>query len=228
MSIVYIHYMKIIILPLKIKGLIFDIDQTLYDNREYYEGQKDLLVAKLAKRQNKSFEMMLKEVKEKQAAYAAQNNEERLSLGNLFLHFGISIEENCAWRTELFEPEKYLSKDKKLIAAMEVLSEKYKIAAVTNTSTHIALRTLKVLGVIRFFPIVIGLDRTLVSKPTLLPFAIASKEMQIAFKHLVSIGDRMEVDVEFPVKNGMGGILVECMEDIYRLGDILETEKKTF
>ena len=213
--------MKIIAMPEEIKGLIFDIDQTLYDNREYYDSQKDLLVAKLASIQGKTVNVILKEVEKRQADYASQNEGRKLSLGNMFLRFGISIEQSCAWRTELFEPEKYLSMDKKLIAVMKSLSKKYIIGAVTNTSTIIAKRTLKVLGVESFFPIVIGLDRSLVSKPALKPFVIASKELGMPFKHLISIGDRLEIDIELPLQYGMGGILIEGMEDVYSLEGLL-------
>ena len=74
--------MKIIGLPEKIEGLVFDIDQTLYDNREYYDGQKSLLVEKLAQSRSKSFDEMMKEIDEYQNQYAAENNGKKLSLGS--------------------------------------------------------------------------------------------------------------------------------------------------
>ncbi|MBN2534968.1 MAG: HAD family hydrolase [Spirochaetales bacterium] len=217
--------MKIIALPGIIRGLIFDIDQTLYDNREYYDGQKILLVKKLAQVRSRSFEEMLREIDAHQKEYAEKNSGKKLSLGNLFLRLGISLEENSEWRTELFKPENYLSKDEKLIMTMKALSAMYYIAAVSNTSTHVAIRTLVVLGVEEFFPVVIGLDRSLASKPALKPFEMASVELQIPLRHLVSIGDRMEVDLELPVMHGMGGILIESMEDIYSLPGVLIRNK---
>jgi FMN phosphatase YigB (HAD superfamily) len=219
--------MKIITLPVTICGLIFDIDQTLYDHREYYNTQKTLLVEKLAKKRSLSFHEMKNEIDACQDEYAGKHNGKKLSLGNLFLRFGISLEENCAWRTELFQPEHYLSKDEKLINTMETLSRMYRIAAVTNTSTPVAVRTLTLLGVRDFFPIIIGLDQSLVSKPALKPFVMASKKLQIPLTQCVSIGDRMEVDIELPVNHGMGGILVEKIEDIYTLPGVLKKGKSS-
>ncbi|MBN2440800.1 MAG: HAD family hydrolase [Spirochaetales bacterium] len=201
--------------------LIFDIDQTLYDNREYYEGQIDLLINRLAEKQGLSYKEMASIVNQKQNEYMAENEGRKLSLGNLFLRFGVTIEENCIWRSELFEPEKFLIRDEKLIATMEVLSEKFKIAAVTNTATDIAIRTLRVLGVESFFPLVIGLDQTRVSKPTFKPFAAAADALCVPYNQCISIGDRLNVDIETPVRHGMGGILVHSMEDIYNLPDLL-------
>lgn len=206
--------------------LIFDIDQTLYDHREYYDGQKNILVKKLAEIQNKSFTDMAQEVDDKQTAYASEHNGKKLSLGNLFLLFGISLEENCVWRNKLFEPEKYLSRDERLIITMNTLSGSYKITAVTNNTKHIALRTLQILGIKSFFHPVTGLDQTLISKPTFKPFAHAADTLGIPYSQCISIGDRFEVDIEVPVQNGMGGILVESMEDVYTLPETLESLKK--
>jgi FMN phosphatase YigB (HAD superfamily) len=215
--------MKIIAYCKNPRCLIFDIDQTLYDNHEYYDGQKKILIAQLAQQRGKSFEEMVREVDEKQAAYAGSHDGKKLSLGNLFLRFGISLEENCRWRSDFFEPEKYLARDERLIGVMEILSGEYAITAVTNNTRDIAHRTLRVLGVGSFFHPVIGLDQTLVSKPTFKPFARAAGALGIPYTRCISIGDRFEVDIEVPVQEGMGGILVESMEDIYTLPEVLQT-----
>jgi len=216
--------MKIIAQPVNILGLIFDIDQTLYDNREYYDGQKTLLIKKLAKSQGKSFDKMSELINKVQQDYMAKNDGRKLSLGNLLLRFGISLEESCIWRTKLFKPEKYLKKDRKLISTMKNLSKEYKIAAVTNTSTQIARRTLKVLGILSFFCPVVGIEKTLISKPTIKPYIYVSEKLQIPLQNFISIGDRFEIDVELPVKYGMGGIVVEGIEDVYALPEILKKE----
>jgi phosphoglycolate phosphatase/putative hydrolase of the HAD superfamily len=36
----------------------------------------------------------------------------------------------------------------------------------------------------------------------------------------VSIGDRCDIDIALPLELGMGGILVEGVEDVYALGEI--------
>jgi FMN phosphatase YigB (HAD superfamily) len=221
-GIIVLHTMTIVTIPPVIKGLIFDIDLTLYDNRQYYNSQKYLLVAKLAEKNGKSYEETLMEVDLYQADYMNTNNGKKLAMSNLFLlRFGVSIEENCRWRTSLFHPEHYLRPDEKLIQTMEGLSAHFILAAVTNNTEVIGKRTLRVLGVEGFFRVIVGLDRTLVSKPSMKPFIIASGEMGIPLRHCISIGDRMEVDVELPVREGMGGILVESMEDVYGLPAVL-------
>jgi FMN phosphatase YigB (HAD superfamily) len=213
--------MKIVFLPQKIEGLVFDIDLTLYGSKEYYNSQIDLLITELAKEPGKPLEEALKDIDNFKKHYSDTYGGRKPALGQIFLHFGVSIEKNCEWRTKLFRPEDYLSHDERLVETLTTLAESYSIGSVTNNTTPIALRTLDVLGVRSFFAVIVGLDRSHAVKPSIVPFEIASKEMRIPLTRLVSIGDRMEVDIELPVGRGMGGILVENMEDVYALTEIL-------
>jgi putative hydrolase of the HAD superfamily len=55
----------------------------------------------------------------------------------------------------------------------------------------------------------------------MLPFRIVSDRLQVPFVEMVSIGDRVAVDLELPIENGMGGILIECIADVYELPNVL-------
>jgi FMN phosphatase YigB (HAD superfamily) len=213
--------MKILYLPTEIKGLIFDVDLTLYENRDYYDSMGPLMTERLAQEMGKSVQDMKQELDAIQKAYQAEHEGRKLSIGNLFNRFGISFEENVKWREALFQPEQYLSKDEQLIETLQILSQSYKIAAVSNNATSVVKRTLEALGVSAFFHPVIGLDISLVSKPTMVPFEMTSKSLDIGFHKLVSIGDRLEIDLELPMQNGMGGVLVESIQDVYDLPDVL-------
>jgi FMN phosphatase YigB (HAD superfamily) len=213
--------MRVIHLPLVIRGLIFDIDLTLYGSSEYYDEQKRLLVNELASATGRPFDEALIEIDAYRDTYARENGGRKPSLGNIFLNYGVSIETNCIWRSRLFEPEHYLSYDGMLVDCIESLCSRYSLAVVTNNTTPIAERTLEVLGVRKYFPIIVALDRSLALKPSIVPFEIASSEMSLRLTELVSIGDRMEVDIELPVANGMGGILIERIEDVYSLPKML-------
>ncbi|NTV45339.1 MAG: HAD family hydrolase [Chlorobiales bacterium] len=213
--------MKVVSLPPVINGLVFDVDLTLYSSREYYDSMEPLMTERLARELGKSVPEITAELKRVQDAYKAENGGRKLSIGNLFHRFGVSFEQNVRWREELFQPEKYLVWDTGLAEAMRILAQHFKLAAVSNNATSVVKQTLKVLGVDHFIPVVIGLDMSLESKPTMVPFRMASEMLQLPLNEMVSIGDRMEIDIELPVANGMGGILVENMEDVYTLPDIL-------
>lgn len=213
--------MKIYYIPETVKGLIFDIDLTLYDNIDYYKFQSEVLIKRLANEQKQEYLQVKQEIEKYRKEFAEKNNRKKPSLGNTFLHFGIPIKTSVLWREELHKPEDFLKKNIKLKESLLKLERKFKLIAVTNNPSSIGKRTINALGIDNIFKNIIGLDISMVSKPHERPFILAKNELNLDFTELVSIGDRFEVDLEIPLKLGMGGILINNLEDIYKLPDIL-------
>ncbi len=213
--------MKIYYIPEIIKDLVFDIDLTLYDNMDYYTSQTEVLIKRLAEERGKDYLLVKNEINSYKLQYAEKNKGKQPSLGNTFIDFGIPIQKSVEWREELLKPEDFLKNNPKLKDSLLKLKTNYKLIAVTNNPSSIGIRTLNALGIENIFIKVIGLDVSMVSKPHKLPFIIAQKELKLGYNSLVSIGDRYEVDLEIPLKLGMGGILIEDIEDIYKLSEIL-------
>jgi len=209
--------MKLFHLPPVIEGLIFDIDNTLYRDERYVNGQIVQLIARLARERGESFEVTNSMVETYRTEQAAQNGGRKPSLGNTFVHFGVPIEQSVRWREEELNPEEYLSVDLELDALLADLAGRYRIACVTNNPSTVGRRTLAALGVEHHFRVVIGLESTMVSKPHVLPFQLAAAELSCRPDRMVSIGDRYEIDIEPALSTGMGGILVESREDLFSL-----------
>jgi FMN phosphatase YigB (HAD superfamily) len=215
--------MQVFSLPVRVRGIIFDIDGTLYRHEGYMKSQTRVQIERLAARLGRPFEDVDREVRACAERLALENGGRKTSLANtLKTCFAIPVETSIAWREELLAPERYLGLDERLVETFRTLSERnIATAAVTNNPGSIGRRTLAALGVERFFRIVIGLERTGISKPALEPFRLASRELGMAFSELVNVGDRRHVDLELPLAAGLGGILVESMEDLYALPDTL-------
>ena len=207
--------MKIYNIPKDVKGIIFDIDGTLYTSEEYVFEQVDVQVRHFAKLKSISVETARKMVEEYKAKWAETHNGEKISLAKTMAAFGIPVAESIQWRKNLIKPEKFLSRDEKLVKTLENLKSKYKIICVTNNPVFTARKTLEAIGVSEFFPEIIGLDTTGLSKPHYLPFSIALEKLGLNAKNCVAVGDRFNIDIELPVKMGMGGILVDGVEDVY-------------
>ncbi len=220
--------MKIYHWPSYVRVLVFDIDMTLYTNQEYLDAQIRLLLQRLADHQEVSFSQVSKLVSDEKNNFAVNNEGRNLSLGNVFANLGVDIKTSASWREELFRPEDFLVEDEKLKNTLNILSEKFKLAAVTNNSTKIGERTLAALGVRAFFDPVIGLDISGKSKPTLIPFRMVAKAHNVAFQQMASIGDRFDVDLELPLKYGMGAILVSGVEDVYKIPDFINERLKLY
>jgi phosphoglycolate phosphatase/putative hydrolase of the HAD superfamily len=215
--------MKVFYLPTEIKALVFDMDLTLYTNDEYGRYQIDKMVEKLGKLRGLSFEEMDCEVKEKRKAWALSHGGKAISLSNILGGYGIGMEEIIKWREEIFEPALFINReDEKLKAALQTLSANFILGIVTNNPVLVAAKTLEALGVKAYFPFVIGLDTCMTSKPHKIPFEKFSELSLCPPETCVSIGDRYDIDLDIPLQMGMGGILVDGVEDVYCLPELLK------
>ena len=207
-------------LPVKCAAILFDMDSTLYSHPEYARSQIDLPVERLARLREVSFSQMNDEISQYRVDWAKKHNGQGVSLGNIFKAFGVSISENVKWREELYRPEQYLSRDIQLRSALEQLESRFALSVVTNNPVSIAKRTLRVLGVEDLFRAVIGLDTCGVSKPHEEPFMRAAVLCCATLDSCVSVGDRYDIDIALPLELGMGGILVDGVEDVYKLPEL--------
>ena len=209
--------MRIFALPTKIKALIFDMDLTLYSNPEYAQYQIDSLIEKLGELRSLSFEEMNGKVKEARETWALSHDGQTLSLSKILCGFGIAMEEIVRLRQELCEPDKFLKKDKRLMETLEKLSHSFVMGVVTNNPVLVAHKTLAALGVAEYLPLIVGLDTCMISKPHEMPFIKFCELSRCPPNTCVSIGDRYDIDLDIPLKMGMGGILVDGVEDVYML-----------
>ena len=213
-------------LPARIRGLIFDMDLTLYRNEEYYASQIENQVLLLAADFDVSVEDLKTRLEVWVTGYRQTHGDRKPSFGNTLLGaLGYPIEKSVELRRRAIRPEDYLSEDPALRLTLELLSQDYALVLVTNNPADVAVRTLAVLGVSSFFPRIIGLDEAGHSKPHPAAFDLAYRSLKLPPEEVVSVGDRIPVDLEVPLSRGSGGILVESMEDVYALPRILSGGK---
>ena len=213
-------------LPDKFSALIFDMDGTLYTHKGYFEWQESSQVARLAShlgiQEEEAAAMMAKEREARRAAGLPKT-----SMANLFLGLGrsrgfpIDMTTIIRWREEEIRPAEWLKADPKLREALTVLASRFRLCLLTNNPRSVGMESLTALGVASLFAFVIGLDDSLESKPSPAPFLKACAILGLAPSACVSIGDRMDVDIEPALALGMGGILVEGVEDVYCLPEML-------
>lgn len=193
-------------LPQNPTTLIFDIDGTLYTSAEFVQEQIDVQVRHWADINGMSHEDARKKIADFRKKYAAENDGKKISLGNVFLNFGVDIDTSIRWRIELLKPENFLKPNEELKTALEKASEKFTLIAVTNNPVEAARKTLAVLGLDKIIPEIIGLDTCRKSKPAKEILDIALERTGAKAEECISIGDRYDIDLSLPVKMGMGGV----------------------
>ncbi len=212
--------MKVFRLPERPRALLFDLDSTLYSHPEYAAFQNDVLVGELARHRGVPAEQVLAEVRAARERVSERTGRVT-SLGNAMAELGVDIPTSVVWRRKLIRPSEWLSRDDRLFAALSPLSRDYLLAVVTNNPRSVGLASLEALGVRGLFRAVVGLDDTMVSKPAREPFELAARLLSVPLSGCVSIGDRYDVDISVPLELGMGAVLVEGVQDVYRLPAVL-------
>jgi len=202
-----------------VQALLFDMDNTLYTNKQYEKDQIDLPVTRLAAILGKTFEQTSADIAQIRKNYTDTHKGQTISLCNIFLSYGVSVEESVKIREEVLKPERYLKEDKKLELVLRKLSSRFSLAVVTNNPVSIAERTLSLLGVKSLFRAIAGLDTCMVSKPDPAVYLKAAKMCAVDIKNCVSIGDRYSIDIKPALEIGMKAILVDGVEDVYKLAD---------
>lgn len=206
--------MKTYNLPEKISTLIFDIDGTLYTSAEFVHEQVDVQVRHWADLNGMTHKEAREKISDFRKKYAAEHGGKKISLGNVFLNFGVDIDTSIKWRIELLKPESFLKPDEKLKKALEDASGKFKLIAVTNNPVEAARKTLAVLGLEKVIPQIIGLDTCRKSKPAKEILNLALERTDSKASECVSIGDRYDIDLALPLEMGMGGVLVSGAEEV--------------
>lgn len=207
--------------PQKLEAIIFDIDSTLYTNTEYAFQQNDVQIRHYARLEGIGYREALAAVQATRHEWSGKNGGRTLSLGNTFVLLGYPIEQSIRWREELLEPARFLTKDRTLILTLEQLARRFKLACVTNNPVLTGRKTLAALGVEELFPIVIGLDTCRVSKPHPAPFLLALEKLACPAGRCLSVGDRHDIDIAPSLELGMGGLLVDGVEELYQLPFLL-------
>jgi len=209
--------MKVYKIPQNLKAIIFDIDSTLYTCPAYAYEQIDCQVREFARVRGITADEARKMVADYRKKFAAEHNGSKVSLGNTLLSFGVPIETSVEWRKALMAPEKFLSKDEKLIEELNLLQKNYKLICVTNNPVLPARKTLEAIGVSEFFPEIVGLDTCFKSKPAVEPFMTAVERLGVKPEECLAVGDRYDMDVALPLELGMGGILISGVEEVYQI-----------
>ncbi len=212
--------MRIVSLPREARGLVFDLDNTLYTHSPYAAFQESVLVERLAKELGEEVEATRTRIEGLRAERLAAGLG-KTSLGNLFASLGFDIETSVRWREEHIEPRDWLRPDPRLDEALAALATSYALALLTNNPRSVGEKSLEALGVGSRFGAVVGLDDTMISKPASEPFARAALALGIGPELCISIGDRYDVDIAPALELGMGGILVDGVEDVYALPRLL-------
>jgi FMN phosphatase YigB (HAD superfamily) len=207
--------------PLNRRGILaFDLDGTLYDNAAYIRFQEESQIKRLANHLHLSYDDTLAQIRR----IKEQRKESGLShtsLANIFRALGVPFDLIVRWRQEELHPSAWLSHDSTLFLSLSSLKNSYMLGVITNNPHSVAQESLLALGVCNLFDTIVALDDTYKSKPDPAPFKMFMHQTRAEPKDCLVVGDRYDIDIGPALAEGMNGIWVESVKDIYLLPHIL-------
>ncbi len=205
----------------RIRGILFDLDGTFYDEATYPAYFRSMDLATGAR------------VRE---LYGAANDEEAYSVleadrirggfgsksETLEHRFGISLAEMNRWREARTFPENHLRADARLCEVLRELSERFTLGLGTNNAPGLLTRILACLGVDRsLFAFAISSEEVGAAKPNPDFFIEVERRMPHPSHALLSVGDSEKSDCRPARARGYQSILVGTMADVYCLPSLL-------
>ncbi len=184
-----------------IKRIIFDIDDTLIENKPSFAlTYKNLFNDKSEKKAQELYDI-LEYYETKENIY---DENKMLTLINTKLNTNYDITFIKKLNEEI--SQKWINKDNSIIDTIKYLSQKYELYALTNWFTKTQEKRLENSELLKYFKKVIGTDKVKI-KPNREPFEEASENQKI--EECLFIGDNPKKDLDTPYKMGAQVILLD-------------------
>jgi putative hydrolase of the HAD superfamily len=206
----------------RIRGIIFDLDGTLYVSPEFADTIQETACSYIAG---------LKGIATDQACRLLATTRRLLkeetdavpTLSAVCTKLGGNVRDLHAIFTADLRPEAYLTRDERVVALLERLEQSIPLYLFTNNNRELTTRIISILGLNGLFRRIYTIDDTWHGKPDegLLNRILA--EGGLMPSEALFVGDRYDVDLRLPEQRGCPVYLSQSVEQLLRLEEILGT-----
>ena len=206
----------------RIRGIIFDLDGTLYVSSDFADTIQDTACSYIAG---------LKGIATDQAcsllaatrSLLKEETDEVPTLSAVCTKLGGNVRELHAIFTACLRPEAYLCRDERVVALLERLEQNMPLYLFTNNNRDLTARIINILGLNGLFRRIYTIDDTWHGKPDegLLDRILA--EAGLTPSEALFVGDRYDIDLRLPEQRGCTVYLSQSIEQLLRLEEYLGT-----
>lgn len=199
-----------------LRAIVFDMDGTLYRSPRLDRAYDRSVYRIVAQVQG----VTLAEARRRfQTAYELERRRLGRTPSKLFTltRLGIPDREWARRAARWIKPRLFLRPDPRLRRTLQALRTHFKLAVVTNNHRRNLVSTLRALGVADCFDDLLALSDTRLFKPSCRLYQLSAKRLGVAPAECLSVGDRYELDLAPAAQAGMQTLLVQRIEDLYRL-----------
>jgi HAD superfamily hydrolase (TIGR01549 family) len=204
----------------EIRGIVFDLDGTLYVCDRFATEIQAAAAAYIAgvKRITQA------EAGELMAATRLRLAEESgtvQTISAVCAELGGSVRELHRYFESTLRPEAYLVRDERVIRLLERLAEQYPLYIYTNNNRVLTTRIIDYLGFERVLSGIFTIDDSWRGKPDEGMVHRVLDEIGLSPDETLFVGDRYDVDLRVPEQLGCPVYLSQSLEQLLRLEDLL-------
>lgn len=203
-----------------IRGIVFDLDGTLYVNNAFADAIQDAGVAYIAGllgiRHAQACQLMI----ETRARLTEENGAVQ-TLSAVCCSLGGNIRELHRYFTDVLQPEACLVRDERVVGLLKHLSGHFQLYIYTNNNRNLATRILRHLGLDGFFSSIYAIDDNWRGKPDDQTLSTILAETGLDASRALFVGDRYDVDLRVPEQFGCQVYLSRTIEQLMRLENLL-------
>ncbi len=208
----------------ELKSLVFDLDGTLYVNREFAREIHLCSCRYVAELRGVSPEeagLLIGETKKRLAEEVGIES----TLSHACLAMGGDLKELHRRFAGEIRPEEFLTPDERVIRLLYSLGSRYGLFIYTNNNVSLSNRVMEAIGVSGMFRRVFTIEDSWRPKPDRLALEGVYRAMGKMPGECMFIGDRYDVDLRLPAASGSSVFLCAGPEDLFPLNKILHEEE---
>jgi putative hydrolase of the HAD superfamily len=200
----------------RITSIIFDLDGTLYQSAELAGEIQRVAADGLALQLGVAAEEAAAELfAAKSELYAATGCEATLSAACEKL--GGDIKALHSYLAEHISPEKYLLRDDRVVAMLELLGREFGLYIYTNNNRSLTDRIMRATGIDGLFSEVFSVEDFWRAKPDRLALAKLFAAIGVEPGECLFVGDRYDVDLKLPDEHGSRVFLTRTLDELLSL-----------
>lgn len=207
----------------EIRGIVFDLDGTLYVCDRYAVEIRKISAEYIAG---------LMGISQEEAGPVMDATRQRLmekngtvqTISAVCRELGGSVQELHGLFASSMRPEAYLVRDERVIRLLRHLAERFSLYIYTNNNRALTTRIMDYLGLSDTVQDIFTIDDTWRPKPDEEMVRKILEDVRLSPNEALFVGDRYDVDLRVPEQLGCPVYLSQNMEQLLRLEELLNTQ----
>jgi len=204
-----------------IRAIVFDLDGTLYANLAFSREIGRSFSRYIGTLKGLDEEAALALVKETRARLSAACGWE-MTLSMTCQELGGNLREAHRHMAGEIDPDRFLTRDDRVIALLERLKVRFDLLLYTNNNRTLTARIMALLGFEGLFRQIVTIEDGWCAKPAPPVLDMVMNLAGIPPEQCLFVGDRYDIDLRLPAERGCPVLLVTTVEELLQLAPLTE------